>query len=338
MILQPRATEVEAARAFSGAKLLEGSVNRAFKRFVKRLLRRGADGAVTPPIKTQVWSIGIYAGKSPLELQPACQARNPVLTRDSVSDVRATLVADPFMLRAQDSWYMFFEVMNANTGKGEIGLATSRNAFQWRYQQIVLREPFHLSYPYTFQWNGAYYMVPETYQANSVRLYKAVEFPTRWSWVRTLLDGDDFVDPTIFHFNDHWWLFADFSRAPFYAGLLRLFHAEHLEGPWVEHAKSPIVEGNPHIARPAGRVVLADGGVIRYTQDCCPEYGTRVQAFQITELTPATYREQAFDLPPVVQASGENWNQSGMHHVDPHRTDEGQWIACVDGYYWKSES
>ena len=305
----------------------------SIKRFVKKVL--GYETGTVPvaaPNKTQIWSIGIYAGKSPFDIVPAPNAKNPVLTADSVSDIRATLVADPFMVREQGTWHMFFEVMNAQAGKGEIGLATSKNAIDWHYRQIVLREPFHLSYPYTFQWNGAYYMVPESYQANSVRLYKADEFPTRWSFVKTLLHGDEFVDPTIFHFGDHWWLFTDFARPPFFAGTLRLFHASHLAGPWIEHPRSPIVEGNPHFARPAGRVQLLDGSVIRYTQDCCPDYGTRVQAFRITELTTERYREQAVDLPPVVGPAGESWNESGMHHVDAHQTD-----ACVDGFYWKSD-
>jgi hypothetical protein len=311
-------------------------IPKSIKPLLQRLLTVRTDSQPTP-IKTQVWSIGIYAGKSPVELGPAHQVSNPVLTSDSVSDVRASLVADPFMLQAQDSWYMFFEVMNAETGKGEIGLATSNDALHWHYKQIVLQEAFHLSYPYSFEWENAYYMVPESYQARSVRLYKAVEFPTRWAFVTTLLEGDDFVDPTIFNFRNHWWLFTDFSRPPYYAGTLRLFHADRLEGPWAEHPESPVVEGNPHIARPAGRIVVSDGKVIRYTQDCCPEYGTRVQAFEITELTPTTYREQAFDLPPIVQASGKNWNESGMHHVDPHRIGDAEWIACVDGFYWKLE-
>ena len=315
---------------------MEQVIQESIKQVVKRLLgRRTESQPILTPNKTQIWSIGIYAGKSPLELGPAHRVSNPVLTSDSVSDVRATLVADPFMLQAQGTWHMFFEVMNEQSGRGEIGLAVSQDAFHWRYQQIVLREPFHLSYPYVFEWQNAYYMIPETYQANSVRLYKAVDFPNRWTLVTTLLDGDDFVDPTIFHFKDHWWLFTDLSRPPYYAGTLRLFHADRLEGPWAEHAKSPVLEANPHIARPAGRVVLLDGSVIRYTQDCCPEYGRRVCAFEIKELTPATYREEPVDFGPIIDASGEGWNESGMHHIDPHLADDGMWIACVDGWNWK---
>lgn len=312
-------------------------MSKSIKRLIKRLIGRETNNvAAAQPIKTQIWSIGMYTGESPLELGPARQVSNPVLTGDSVSDVRAMFVADPFMLNANGTWFMFFEVFNVSTGKGEIGLATSQDAVQWHYQQIVLREAFHLSYPYTFRWNNAYYMVPESYQANSVRLYKALDFPTRWVFVKTLLDGDEFVDPTIFYCNDHWWLFTDFARPPFYAGTLRLFHATDLEGPWAEHPGSPVIEGDPHISRPAGRMVLLNGRMIRFTQDCCPDYGTQVRAFEITELTPTTYREHAVELPPIVQAAGTKWNESGMHHVDPHRTEQGQWIACVDGFFWKT--
>jgi hypothetical protein len=325
--------------AFSRSHCFEGPIGKSIKRFTKSLLGgKAVRAATTQPIKKQIWSIGIYAGKSPLELAPVGQVSNPVLTADSVSDARAMFVADPFMLETDGKWHMFFEVMNLESGRGEIGLATSPNALQWSYQQIVLREQFHLSYPYTFKWNGAYYMVPETHQANSIRLYKAVEFPTHWSFVRTLIDGADFVDPTIFHCNDHWWLFTDFARPPFYAGTLRLFRADHLEGSWAEHPESPVIEGNPHISRPAGRVVHQNGQMFRFTQDCCPDYGTQVRAFEITDLTPTTYREHAVELPPIVQAAGTKWNESGMHHVDPHWTDQGQWIACVDGFYWKTSA
>ena len=309
---------------------------KTIKPLINRLLGDKSPGVSgVESIKTQIISIGIYGGRSPLELAPVCQVSNPVLTRNSVSDVRAEFVADPFMLQAQGAWYMFFEVMNAQDGKGEIGLATSQNAVQWRYQQIVLREPFHLSYPYTFQWNDAYYMIPETYQANSVRLYRAAEFPKRWTFVKTLLDGDDFVDPTIFYFKDHWWLFTDLAWPPFYAGILRLFHADHLEGPWAEHPKSPVVEGNPHIARPAGRVLVLNERIVRFTQDCCPTYGTQVRAFEITELTSTRYEEQEIRHTPILKGSGSGWNESGMHHIDPHPLADGGWIACVDGFHWQ---
>ena len=239
------------------------------------------------------------------------------------------------MLKVKATWYMFFEVMNLRAGKGEIGLAVSQDGGQWTYRQVVLGEPFHLSYPYVFEWDNEYYMVPESYHAKSVRLYKAVDFPTRWSFIRDLLVGDDFVDSSVFRFNDRWWLLTDLARLPYFAGTLRLFSAANLMGPWAEHPKSPLVFGNPHIARPAGRVLVVNGRVIRYTQDCEPVYGSQVRAFEITELTTTTYHEREVHQNPILVASGAGWNESGMHHIDPHFLDDGRWLACVDGFIWQ---
>src|SRR5205823_6417872 len=151
-----------------------------------------------------VWSIGIYSGRSPFDLAPR-QSRNPVLTREAVSDVAASFVADPFMLDVNNVRYMFFEVMNWRANKGEIGLATSEDGLKWIYRQIVLAEPFHLSYPYVFEWMNQYYMIPESYQAGSIRLYKASRFPSQWVCVGSLLSGPHFVDPSIFRYEDRWW-------------------------------------------------------------------------------------------------------------------------------------
>src|SRR5262249_51371289 len=206
--------------------------------------------------KEAVWSIGIYMGASPFLLQPSETVDNPVLTRERITDVQAAFIADPFMHNVQHTWYMFFEVMNRQTAKGVIGLATSEDAIRWTYQQIVLAEPFHLSYPYVFECQSEYYMLPETYQAKSVRLYRATHFPTRWSYVRTLLTSQEYVDPSVFYFHNQWWMFVGHGAAARYrADTLRLYYADTLLGPWVEHAKSPIITGNAHIARPAGRVL-----------------------------------------------------------------------------------
>src|SRR5262245_60427292 len=100
------------------------------------------------PSLEKKWSIGLYAGTSPLALAPADD--EPVFTADRVTDIAARFVADPFLVRADGRWHVFFEAFNAATGQGDIGWATSDDARRWSYQRIVLDEPFHLSYPYVF--------------------------------------------------------------------------------------------------------------------------------------------------------------------------------------------
>ena len=272
------------------------------------------------------WSIAMYTGRSPLDLQPADGVPCPALTGDDVTDVQADFVADPFMLEQGGTWHMFFEVLNHQTRRGEIGLALSRDALHWSYKQIVLREPFHLSYPYVFSWDGGFYMVPESYQANAVRLYEAAEFPTRWEHACDLIEGA-FVDSSLFRFNGAWWMFTSQKAG----GALRLYHAERLHGPWEEHPSSPICAGPVKTARPGGRVVVLDNAVIRFAQDERRHYGGAVRAYRVERLTPTDYAETQVEGGPVLAASGHGWNARGMHHVDACPLGNGQWIACVDG-------
>jgi hypothetical protein len=271
-----------------------------------------------------MWSIAIYNGPTPFDLHP----RAPILTRTHITDIPADFVADPFMLRHNDTWHMFFEVMNTETQRGEIGLATSPDALAWSYHRIVLKEPFHLSYPHVFNWRGDYYMLPETLNAGAVCLYKALDFPFEWSNVARLIETQ-LADPTIFRFNDLWWMFA--CSTPYQHDTLRLYFASELTGPWTEHPKSPIIRADKRRARPAGRVVEFHNRLFRFAQDCVPRYGSSVRAFEIAELTTNSYAEVEHDRNPILRASGNGWNAFGMHHIDAHELLDSGWLACVDG-------
>jgi hypothetical protein len=307
------------------------------RRITGRLVGRRRPALRPDAPKEHVWSIGIYSGSSPFELQPATKVRNPVLTAKAVSDVPASFVADPFMIRANGTWFMFFEVLNQKTRKGEIGLATSRDGMRWKYRQIVLAEPFHLSYPYVFCWQNEYFMVPESWYAGAVRLYKANDFPFGWTFVKELLKGPYFADSSLIHFSGQWWMFTD-SSSGLANNVLRLYFSEDLYRPFLEHPQSPIISGNPHIARPAGRVIAYGGKVIRYAQDCDPMYGVQVRAFEGTELTASSYVERQVGKDPLLGPSGSGWNQEGMHHIDPQFLEDGSVLACVDGFWLRQRS
>jgi len=277
--------------------------------------------------KVERWSIGIYTGESPMKMAQSTSLKNPVLTYKHVTDVAARSVADPFMVYDNDTWYMFFEVKTEKARLGQIGLAVSHDGLRWRYEQIVLKEKFHLSYPYVFKWQGDYYMVPETLQDRTVRLYKAGRFPSQWEFHTSLLSDVDFLDPSLLNYGGVWWLFTSTPTND----ALHLFHSETLFGPWVEHPSSPIVNGDPRRARPAGRVLRLDRSIVRFAQDDSATYGRSVSGYEIVELTRRTYGERPIDRSPLLSATTTGWNALGMHHIDPHPLGSGRWIACVDG-------
>jgi hypothetical protein len=203
------------------------------------------------------------------------------------------------------------------------------------YQKIVLAESFHLSYPYVFKWDDTFYMIPETRKAGAVRLYRATSFPDIWSYAGDLLDVEG-TDPSVFHLDGKWWMFI--CAPPAGHDTLRLYLADELVGPWSEHPASPVVRKDPRSARPAGRVTLYDDRVIRYAQECNPHYGSRVRAFEVTEITPESYAERESESSPILVASGSGWNRDGMHHVDPHHCPGNGWIACVDGWIFSERA
>ncbi len=277
-----------------------------------------------------LWSIGIYTGASPETLAPAPGVKNPVLTAKHVTDRKAVFVADPFMLQDGGKWHMFFEVLDAKTQKGEIGLAESSDGLRWEYRQIVLSEAFHLSYPYVFKESGKYYMIPESESEKAVYLYEAEPFPLRWKRVRALLTGRGFHDASIFHFAEKWWMFTGIG--PFRHDTLCLYYADQLLGPWQPHALNPLIENNPYCARPGGRILVEGDRVLRIAQEDYPDYGKRVRAFEVTELSAAVYRER--EIPQALLEGVPHrpaWNSFGMHHVDAHRLGPRSWLACVDG-------
>ncbi len=282
---------------------------------------------------TARWAIDVYAGPSPLALSPrdgggGGGGGKPAISRADISDVPAQFVADPFMIRSDGRWHMFFEVMNCATDRGEIGLAVSSDAVRWEYRGRVLVEPFHLSYPHVFKWRDDYYMTPETLALQSVSLYRATRFPTHWKRIASLVSARA-ADPTIFEAGGMLWLMACSPARN--SETLRLYGSTSLFGTWTEHPASPLVAADASRARPGGRVISHAGRMIRFAQDCSAVYGERVRAFEIRELRPGSYREVEIPCSPALGPSGSGWNARGMHHVDAHELPDGGWIACVDG-------
>lgn len=275
------------------------------------------------------WAIAIYQGNSPLNMKPAEGVINPVIKSVDIKDVKAEFVADPFMIKYEGKWYMFFEVYNGITKQGDIAYALSQDALNWEYKKIVLDEPFHLSYPYVFLWDGNYYMIPESFNSGEVRLYRAISFPEIWILDNKLIDGTH-VDNSILFFQNTWWLFT--CSRPHNHDVTHLFYADDLRGPWSEHPLSPIIRGDANRAQGAGRILIIDNKIIRFAQQSKKTYGKAVNAYIINELNRHSYSEKAYEKNPILKAQGKGWNRHGMHHIDAHEIAPGKWIAAVDGY------
>lgn len=264
---------------------------------------------------------------SPFPLVSA-ECVNPVLTPADVTDMLAVSVADPFLMYVDSDWYMFFEVYDANLHYGSIALATSENGLAWTYDQVVLEESWHLSYPFVFRSDGQYYMLIAAEDEHAVLLYQAEAFPYGWHCIATLIsDGPMAMDPTLLWHDDTWWMFVGGAGNC----TCRLYYADALKGPWTAHPLNPIVTGCSK-SRPAGRSFVCDGDrIIRLAQKCDTSYGEAVRAFEVVSLSRTDYYETEIEESPILTASGTGWNALGMHQCDPWWVGD-HWLAAVDGF------
>src|SRR2546427_610728 len=164
-----------------------------------------------------------------------------------------------------------------------------RRAFL-RTVRRAIELPVHASYPYLVVERGEIYCIPETNASREIGLYRAIDFPTRWEKVGTLVSGVAALDPTVFRHEGRWWLTCT-DREVGENMPLFVWHARNLEGPWEPHALNP-VKADIRSSRPAG-TPFVDGGILyRPAQDCSRMYGGGIVINRVVRLTPTEFMEE----------------------------------------------
>jgi len=200
--------------------------------------------------------------------------------------------ADPFLFRRDERTFLFFEDCPCDSHTGVISCVEIDSAGRTTPVRPVLTADCHLSYPFVFEWQGEIYMLPETSRHRTVELYRAVDFPESWVFDRVLLDNLRAVDPTLLFHEGRYWLFVGTPSANGRMGEeLSLYHAETPLGPWSAHPGNPVVN-DVRRARPAGRVLRTEAGLIRPGQDHSVRYGYATSLCRIETLSTTEYRER----------------------------------------------
>jgi len=200
--------------------------------------------------------------------------------------------ADPFPVRRDDRNYIFIEEKMYARRRGHIACLMVDEQGGLQSQQVVLERPYHLSYPFVFEHRGEMYMLPETAQNRTLEAYRCVRFPDRWELAATLMRGIYAVDATLLEYQNQWWLFANVKeKGGSSLDALYLFHSDNpLSSQWTPHPRNPIVH-DIRSARPAGRIFLRGGELIRPSQDNSRRYGYAINFNRIVKLSETEYEE-----------------------------------------------
>ena len=239
------------------------------------------------------------------------------------------LWADPFIVYRDHRYYIFVEELLYKVGKGHI--AVIEMAPDGAVQQPIklIERPYHLSYPFVFEWNDKYFMLPESSAARSVELYECVDFPTKWEFRLALMTDVQAVDSTLFYHQNKWWLFANMLENPgasIYDELF-LFYADHLLSTnWTAHPMNPIVSDVKR-ARPAGRIFQKNGKIYRPAQNSRFRYGYGLMLNEITVLSETDYQET------LVETIEPLWD-GRIKSV--HTLNHAENLTCADAIWLRS--
>lgn len=242
-------------------------------------------------------------------------------TRNFFSREPVVFIADPFLFVHQDELYLFYEKQTEIHGLGIIKMRKTRDLKAWTPPKIVLKEKFHLSYPYVFSFDGQIYMMPETHQDKSLKLYIPNNDLTKWKPHKTLLSGEDYVDSAIIFHQGRYYLFTTIYNDE--KSVLLLFHAENINGEWTEHPQSPL-KSDINDCRCAGSPFHHNGKLYRPCQRYDNKYGDGVDIYQIIQLSSEEYLEEKI---LNVIPNSENFYSIGGHHFNPCRFKGKQLVA-----------
>lgn len=200
--------------------------------------------------------------------------------------------ADPFPLKVNGRYYIFFEDYVNSAGRAHISIIEVDQNGIVSGPTEVLKLDSHLSYPFVFEWEGGYYMIPETGEKNQVSLYRAVSFPREWQAVEVLIEANRPLDATVIEVDGTWWMFVNIQEEGVAVNWdeLHLYFSENLFGPWKPHPRNPIVS-DVRSARPAGRLFWSKNSLYRPGQNSSIRYGYATTVSRVTELSKSEYKE-----------------------------------------------
>jgi hypothetical protein len=202
--------------------------------------------------------------------------------------------ADPFVISRDDKYFVFVEEFIYAKNKGHISVLELDKGGKLITVKKLIDKPYHMSYPFVFESEGVYYMIPETGENRTIDLYKCIDFPGTWVFVKSLMKDVNAVDTTLFKYDGKWWLFTVIdeinSTLDGCPELFLFFTDNILSGTWMSHPLNPVVS-DIRTARPAGRVFIHNENIYRPSQDCAGRYGKAFNIIQILTLSETNYKE-----------------------------------------------
>jgi len=237
-----------------------------------------------------------------------CSWHNAVLRKGTrIKAPPNRFFADPFVVTENGRSICFVEDYSYKKRKGCITAIELIDKTNYQILGPVIEENYHLSFPYIFTYHDRLYMIPETREANAIRLYRCIEFPLVWQYEKDILNGVNCVDTVVFFCKGKWWLVSNNNGIE-----LVIYYSDNpISGHWISHEQNPlIIDSN----------ISRNGGILGVSSQCpvrCRQkrdfnvYGASLTLARITQLSPSSFDEKEICqvLPDFFK------NIKGCHHI-----------------------
>ncbi len=237
--------------------------------------------------------------------------------------------ADPFVISKDDKHYLFVEEYVWKQKKAHISIVELDTKGNYITDYKIIDPPYHLSYPFVFEHDGTFYLIPESRSNRSIELYKCVEFPNKWEFEMNLMESVDAVDTTLHYDGELWWLFCNYDETngkSSCADELHVFYASDFKTQdWTPHTQNPVAS-DCRLSRPAGNLFTINDQLYRPSQRSEYIYGKACNVFKINMLSNTEYQEE------LVTTMYPKWNKKvrGIHTLNA--SDK---LVVVDAFMYR---
>ena len=237
--------------------------------------------------------------------------------------------ADPFSFRINNCTYVLFEEYCQISKRGKIMLAElleNSNKQKFLGKKKLLLDNFkHLSYPFVFYQNNDIFLLCESYKTKNLILYQIDTQNLQAAFVKEIFSHHEAIDPTLFFYNNTYWLFYTKTDQP--NSHLYLAYSQSLQENFMLHPQNPIKVSKAS-TRPAGNIFIVNNKIYRPAQNCTNTYGESIVINEITHLTNQFFSEQE-----VAKTNTKHLNSYnlGMHTIAKTNLNDKNY-TLVDGY------
>lgn len=231
--------------------------------------------------------------------------------------------ADPFPFEYAGETYVFAELYDYFHGKGTIGYCKRNPDGSFTKWKQIIKEKWHLSFPYICVSDNTFYIIPESYQSNELYVYQAEVFPDQWKKTAVLRSELACAD-TVF-LRDCGQLYGITLRQENAEKSMQMFtvkdgKAENLQ----------TISRDMSFSRNAGKVIDMDGKRYRVFQDCENGYGKRIGFSQILSIREGEYKEMIIHYVSAEDIQIQGVKRQRIQGIHTYNVSDG--YECID---WK---